>query len=196
MLHRKGIIHCSCANTLYLAQAIPWNKCNLARFSTNFKFEGCFLNDSTGHWICCGGPHADRGPVVAPHWLNQATLMQSSFTHCVACYICKLVEMYLRFTSAFWVSKCKAVFALASFHNSSAQFLSLCSVLTESCPIVIVNLQVYFSLRERILRVSDFRVFSPQLMFSPLIILKLQLIFRKCSNNGHLTGLWKEKHFW
>jgi len=52
------------------------------------------------------------------------------------------------------VSKCKAVFALASFHNSSAQFLILCGVLTESCPIVVVNLQVYCSLLERVLRVS------------------------------------------
>jgi len=42
MLHRKGIIHCSCANTLYLAQAIQWNKCNLTRFSKNFKFEVFF----------------------------------------------------------------------------------------------------------------------------------------------------------
>jgi len=70
------------------------------------------------------------------------------------------------------VSKCKAVFALASFHNSSAQFLILCGVLTESCPIV-VNLQVYFSLLERVLRVSNFRVFSSLLMFWPLSILKL-----------------------
>jgi len=42
MLHRKGIIHCSCANALYLAQAIQWNKCNLTRFSKNFKFEVFF----------------------------------------------------------------------------------------------------------------------------------------------------------
>jgi len=42
MLHRKGIIHCPCANTLYLGQAIQWNKCNLTRFSTNFKFEVFF----------------------------------------------------------------------------------------------------------------------------------------------------------
>jgi len=32
------------------------------------------------------------------------------------------------------VSKCKAVFALASFHNSSAQFLSLRGVLTKAGP--------------------------------------------------------------
>jgi len=51
------------------------------------------------------------------------------------------------------VSKCKAVFALASFHNSSAQFLSLRGVVTlVSCPIVIVSIQVYCSLLERVLR--------------------------------------------
>jgi len=68
------------------------------------------------------------------------------------------VEIYIRLISDFRVSKCKAIFALASFHNSFAQFLSLCGVLTESCPIV-VNLQVCFSLLERVLRVSNFRVF-------------------------------------
>jgi len=37
MLHRKGIIYCSCTNAV---QAIQWDKCNLGRFPTNFKFEG------------------------------------------------------------------------------------------------------------------------------------------------------------
>jgi len=39
MVHRKGSIHCSCANALYPAQAIQWNKYNLTCFSTNFRFE-------------------------------------------------------------------------------------------------------------------------------------------------------------
>jgi len=39
MVHRKRSIHCSYANALYLAQAIQWDKCNLTRFSTNFRFE-------------------------------------------------------------------------------------------------------------------------------------------------------------
>jgi len=39
MLHRKGIMHCSCANALYPPQPIQADKCNLAGFSTNFKFE-------------------------------------------------------------------------------------------------------------------------------------------------------------
>ena len=51
----------------------------LTRFSKNFIFEGFFLNDSAGHWKCCGGPYAARGPAVGPHWLNQNTLLQSSF---------------------------------------------------------------------------------------------------------------------
>jgi len=42
------------------------------------------------------------------------------------------------------VSKCKATFALASFYNSSAQFLSRRGALTlVSCPIVVVNLQLF-----------------------------------------------------
>jgi len=45
MVHRKRNIHCSCANALYLAQAIQWDKCNLTRFSTNFRLEDFF-------WIC------------------------------------------------------------------------------------------------------------------------------------------------
>ena len=94
----------------------------LTRFSKNFIFEGFFLNDSAGHWKCCAGSHAARRPVVGPHWLNQTTLMQSSFYTLRGCYICKFVEIYLRFISDFWVSKCKAVFALASFHDSSALF--------------------------------------------------------------------------
>jgi len=39
MVHRKGSMHCSCANALYLVQVIQWDKCNLTRFSTNFRFE-------------------------------------------------------------------------------------------------------------------------------------------------------------
>jgi len=38
MVDRKGIINCSCANALYPAQASQWDKCNLTRFSTNFRF--------------------------------------------------------------------------------------------------------------------------------------------------------------
>ena len=39
MVHRKGIIHCSCAKALHPAQAIQWDKCNLTRLSPNFTFE-------------------------------------------------------------------------------------------------------------------------------------------------------------
>jgi len=69
------------------------------------------------------------------------------------------------------VSKCKAVFTLASFHNSSAQFLSLRGALTlVSCLMVVVNLQVYLSLLESFAGVSNYRVFSPLLMFWPFIL--------------------------
>jgi len=37
MVHRKGIISCSCANALYPVQAIQCDKCNFTRFST-FKY--------------------------------------------------------------------------------------------------------------------------------------------------------------
>jgi len=39
MVHRKSIIHCSCANALDPTQAIQWDKCNLTRISTNFRFD-------------------------------------------------------------------------------------------------------------------------------------------------------------
>jgi len=39
MVHRKGSIHCSCANALYSAQTIQWDKWNLTRFSKYFKFK-------------------------------------------------------------------------------------------------------------------------------------------------------------
>jgi len=39
LVHRKGIMRCSCANALYAAQVIQWDKCNLTRFPTNFRFE-------------------------------------------------------------------------------------------------------------------------------------------------------------
>jgi len=42
MIHRKGVIHCSCANALCPAQAIQWDKCNLTRFSANFRFGDFF----------------------------------------------------------------------------------------------------------------------------------------------------------
>jgi len=51
----------------------------------------------------CGGPHATRRPVVGPHWLNQTIRLCSLLlTLCVACYICKLVEIYIWFSSDFW----------------------------------------------------------------------------------------------
>jgi len=38
IVHRKSIIHCSCANAFCSAHAIQWDECNLTLFSTNFRF--------------------------------------------------------------------------------------------------------------------------------------------------------------
>jgi len=39
VVHKKDIIHHSCAKAHYPAQAIQCDKCNPTRFSTNFRFE-------------------------------------------------------------------------------------------------------------------------------------------------------------
>ena len=140
---------------MHFVQRKQFNETNVTSYAfqqiSNLKF---FLNASAGHLKRCGGPHVALGPVVGPHWLHQTTLMQSSFNTLRGGYVCRAVEIYIRFGSDFWVSKCKAVFPGASFHNSPAQFFkSLRGVLTlVTCPIVVVNLQVYFSLTERVLR--------------------------------------------
>ena len=63
MVHRNDIIRCSCANKLCLAQAIQWDKCNLTRFSTSFKFEDFF-------WML---PRAAQN-IVADHSMQPASL--------------------------------------------------------------------------------------------------------------------------
>jgi len=112
--------------------------------------------------------------------------------------VCRLVEIDIRFSSDFWDSTCKAVFALASFHKSSVQFLNLRGVLTlVSCSIVVVNLQVYFPLLKKVLREClTFVFFSPQLMFWSFIILKSWLIFGKFSKNDYYMGYEKKNNFW
>ena len=68
-------------------------------------------------------------------------------------------SVHIRLNSEFWASKCEAVFALATFYNSSAQFLNLRGVPTlVSCPIL-VNLQVYFSMLESFARGLTFVFF-------------------------------------
>jgi len=62
MVHRKGSIHSSCAKALYSAQEIQWDKCNLIRFSTNFRFEDF-------SWRRPRARHS-RGPVVGPNRRN------------------------------------------------------------------------------------------------------------------------------
>jgi len=108
---RKCIIRCSCANVLDPAQAIPWNKCNLTRFWTNFKFEDFF-------WMVPRATCSAR----ACSWLNQTTPLQSSFCTLRGLLCMQVSGYYIRFSSDFWVSNCKAVFALASFHNSYEPF--------------------------------------------------------------------------
>jgi len=54
MVHGKGIIHCSCTKALYPAKAIQWDKCQLARYSTNFRLEDF-------SWML---PRATENPVV------------------------------------------------------------------------------------------------------------------------------------
>jgi len=39
MIHRKGIVHCSYANTLCPAREIQGDEWKLTRFATNFRFE-------------------------------------------------------------------------------------------------------------------------------------------------------------
>jgi len=52
----------------------------------------------------------------------------------------------------------------------------MCGVITlVSCAIVVVNVQVYFSLFETVLRVFNFLDFPPLMLFWTLIILKLCL---------------------
>jgi len=71
MEHRKGNIHCSSANALCPTQAIQWDKCNLTRISTNFRFEDFSWmlpwaneNGVTGHT-------RPEGLYVGPHWSKQ-----------------------------------------------------------------------------------------------------------------------------
>ena len=164
MVHRKGIIQCSCANTLYSA-SYAVKKYNLVRFSTNFKFEDFFWVLSGATENAVAGHTQSAGLQLDHTGLIKLRLCSLIFTHCVVCYVCRLVEMYIRFSSDFWVSKCKAVFALASFHYSSAKFLSLRGVLTlVSCPIVVLTGLLLIAWKS-FARVSNFRVFSPLLMF-------------------------------
>jgi len=103
---------------------------------------------------------------------------------------CGNKTLSLRFNSDFLVSsKCKAIFAVASFHDSSAQFFKACVVsslqyikLSDS----FVNIQYNSILTawNSFTRVSNTLVFSPLMLFWALIILKLWLICSKCSKHG------------
>jgi len=76
MVHRKRIIHCSCANPLYPAQAVQWNKCILTRFSTNFKFEvfsECFCGPLKTLWLA----------TCSPRTCSWTTRTKSNYTYAV-----------------------------------------------------------------------------------------------------------------
>ena len=104
MGHRKAIIHCSCANALYPAQAIQWDKCNFTRFSTNFIFEDFSWIDSVGHRKRSGGPHAAHGPAVGPRFSIKladrflAYLLYRALTWSTF----KLLTLFLFFLSTTW----------------------------------------------------------------------------------------------
>jgi len=85
---------------------------------------------------------------------------------------CGYPSLSLRFSSYFLVStKCKAVFAVASFRNSSAKLLkpAWCSnfgKLSDSLVNIVLRLNAWNSFS----RVSNFLVFSPLMLFWALII--------------------------
>jgi len=100
-----------------------------------------------------------------------ATLIQVSF-HTVKDYVayclCRLVEICLHqglvLTSEWASAKLYLLWRVFKIHLLN--FLSLGGVPTlVSCSIVAVNLQVYFSLIETVLRKSNFPVFSPLMLF-------------------------------
>jgi len=95
---------------------------------------------------------------------------------------CENASLSLRFGSDFLVStKCKIIIAVASFRNSSAQFLSLRGVLTSvSCPRVLLTCSYTSQLHETVLREClTFLFFRRSCCSSRWLFLKR--ICRKCS---------------
>jgi len=126
-------------------------KCNLTRFSTNFKYEVFFW--MLPHWKRCGGPHVARGPVVGTLWLNQTTLMQSPI-YTLRGLLCKQACGKIHKVQ-FWLlsEQVQSCLLWRVFIIHLRNFLSLGGVLTSvSCSIVVVNLQAYISLLERVFR--------------------------------------------
>jgi len=73
MIHKKGSIHCSCADALYPPQATQETNVTSHAFQpiSNLNFFWMFLR-ATENAVA-------HGRVVGPHWLNQTALMQSFF---------------------------------------------------------------------------------------------------------------------
>ena len=107
----------------------------------------------------------------------------------VAYCLCRLVEICLHHQglvlTSEWASA-KPYLLWRVFKIHLLNFLSLRGVVTlVSCSIVALNLQVYFSSIETVLRKSNFPVFSPLMLFLQLIAHTLLLICRKCLKNGY-----------
>ena len=112
---------------------------------------------------------------------------------------CGNTSSSLRISLNFWVSKCEAVFVVATFHISSVNFFKTWTVFYSNfrklsisrCKLTCLLLNAWNSFA----RVSDFPLFTANvdLVVWPLILLKLWLICRKCSTMD-IKNLWKEKH--
>jgi len=95
-------------------------------------------------------------------------------------------------------NKFKAIFAVASFRDASAQFFKprLCVFLTlVSWPILYQHVYQFRIAWNSFARVSNFLVFSPLMFFWPLVVLKLWLTCRKSSKKWILGSIWKETAF-
>jgi len=108
-------------------------------------------------------------------------------------------SLSLRLSSDFSVStKWKAIFAVASFRNSYSQNLILRGVLTSvSCLTV---LSTYSSTSQLIAwssfaRASNFLIFSPIMLFWPLVYSNIMTLFVESARKWILGSLWKEKAF-
>jgi len=79
MLHRNGIVLVQ----MHFIQRKQFCETNVTSHAfqqiSDFKI---FLNASAGHWKCCGGPHATRGPAVGPHCSITPMAWESDRRHC------------------------------------------------------------------------------------------------------------------
>jgi len=99
------------------------------------------LCEKKHEWVCSSASTSLKSPLPVRVWpiglsvklhLCRFLFMQYKITWLVRIRLCRLVEIRLdclRFSSDIWVNtECKAIFAVASFHNSSGQFCKSCVV--------------------------------------------------------------------